>query len=104
MKSRVQSCFAGMLVANSAPHIATAVSGRRHMTPLAGRESGPVANGVWAGFNLAGGVVLLQLARKGKAEARWDRDLVAFETGYLAFASWMALSERFFPMNSSPRP
>ncbi|WP_125614764.1 hypothetical protein [Actinomadura sp. WAC 06369] len=98
--SRAQSFFAGMLVANSAPHIATAVSGRRHMTPLAGRESGPVANGVWAGLNLAGGAVLLRFARKGKEGARWDRDLVAFETGYLAFASWMALSERFFPMNS----
>ncbi|MFD0906055.1 hypothetical protein [Actinomadura sediminis] len=98
--SRVQSFFAGMLVANSAPHIATAVSGRRHLTPLAGRDSGPVTNGVWAGLNLAGGAALLLAARKGKAGVRWDRDLVAFETGYLAFASWMALSERFFPMNS----
>lgn len=98
--SRVQSFFAGMLVANSAPHVASAAAGREHMTPLAGRRSGAVANGVWAGLNLAAGVVLLRLAGKGKKEVRWDRDLVAFETGYLAFASWMALSERFFPMNS----
>ncbi|QFG20100.1 hypothetical protein [Actinomadura sp. WMMB 499] len=98
--SRVQSFVAGILVANSAPHFASAVSGRRHLTPLAGRESGPVTNGVWAGLNLVGGVVLLRLARKGKAEVRWDRDLVAFETGYLAFAGWMALSERFLATNS----
>ncbi|MBE1536598.1 hypothetical protein [Actinomadura algeriensis] len=65
--SRVQSFFAGMLVANGAPHLASAVSGREHMTPLAGRRSGAVTNGVWAGLNLAGGVVLLRLARKGKA-------------------------------------
>ncbi|WP_157995692.1 hypothetical protein [Thermomonospora amylolytica] len=90
--------LAGMLVANSAPHLATAVTGRRHMTPLAGRGSGPVVNGVWAGLNLAGGLLLLRRARR-HGGARWDEDLVAFEAGYLTFALWMAGSERLFPMN-----
>ncbi|GLZ02649.1 hypothetical protein Acsp03_01160 [Actinomadura sp. NBRC 104412] len=90
--------FAGMLVANSAPHLATAVTGRRHMTPLAGRRSGPVVNGVWAGLNLAAGLLLLRRARRGDRE-RWDRDLVSFEAGYLTFALWMAGTERLVRMN-----
>ncbi|MFI0351807.1 hypothetical protein [Actinomadura sp. 9N407] len=99
--SRVQSFIAGVLVANTAPHLATAVTGRRHLTPLAGRNSGPAANAVWAGLNLAAGVALLRRARQaGDASPRWNSDLVAFETGALVLAAWMAGTERFFPMNS----
>ncbi|MEU6034351.1 hypothetical protein ABZ801_03000 [Actinomadura sp. NPDC047616] len=96
--SRILSFAAGALVANSAPHLATAVTGRRHMTPLAGRRSGPAVNAVWAGLNLVGGAALLQASRR-RGGRRWDDDLVAFEAGYLAFALWMAASERFLPMN-----
>jgi hypothetical protein len=97
--SRVLSFLAGVLVANSAPHLATAVTGRRHLTPLAGKDSGPRANAVWAAANLAGGALLLRRARRG-GSAAWGGDLVAFETGYLAFASWMAGSERILKVNT----
>lgn len=101
--SRVQSFVAGVLVANTAPHLATAVTGRRHLTPLAGRDSGPAVNAVWAGANLVAGVVLLRRAKGGgdaAAGSRWNADLVAFETGALVLAAWMAGTERFFPVNS----
>ncbi|XRQ09088.1 hypothetical protein ACN3XK_73525 [Actinomadura welshii] len=97
--SRVQSFIAGVLFANTAPHLATAVTGRRHLTPLAGRNSGPAVNAVWAGLNLAAGVALLRRARRG-GEQRWDADLVAFEAGAVVFAAWMAGTERFLAVNS----
>lgn len=100
--TRIQSFIAGVLVANVAPHLATAVTGRRHLTPLAGRDSGPGVNAVWAGLNLVAGVALLRRARRaGDADPRWNADLVAFETGALALAAWMAGTERFFPVNST---
>lgn len=70
------------------------ITGRRHLTPLAGRNSGPVINGVWAGLNLAAGVALLQPSRR-RGTPTWDVDLHAFEFGCVTFAAWMALSERF---------
>ncbi|MEV4178418.1 hypothetical protein [Nonomuraea sp. NPDC049709] len=91
---------AGMLVANSAPHLATAVTGHRHLTPVAGKTSGPGVNLVWGLANLAGGLALVRSsARAGKPGDAWDGRLVAFEGGCLVFAAWMAASERFFPMN-----
>ncbi|PRZ42875.1 hypothetical protein CLV47_104223 [Antricoccus suffuscus] len=98
--SRIQSFFAGLFVANSAPHLATALTGKKHLTPLAGRESGPGVNGLWAGMNLAAGAALL-IAKRGKNSKRWDGDLLAFETGYLTFAAWTAGSERLLRTNSS---
>ncbi|WP_165966482.1 hypothetical protein [Actinomadura sp. 7K507] len=44
-------------------------------------------------------MVLLRRARQGR-DSRWDADLVAFETGALVLAAWMAGTERFFPINS----
>lgn len=99
--SSIRPFAAGLLIANSAPHLATAVTGRQHLTPLAGRTSGPAVNAVWSGLNLLAGVLLLRASRRGGA-ARWDRDLIAFETGYLAFATWMAGTERLHPMNWDP--
>ncbi|MDN5859007.1 MAG: hypothetical protein L0H84_10315, partial [Pseudonocardia sp.] len=96
---RLRPFAAGMLVANSAPHLATAVTGRRHLTPLAGRQSGPAVNAVWACINLVAGAVLLARSSRSDVPARWNRDLVDFETGYLAFATWMAGTERYFPVN-----
>ncbi|GAA1993640.1 hypothetical protein [Amycolatopsis minnesotensis] len=98
--SRIQSFAAGVLIANSAPHLATAVTGRQHLTPLAGRGSGPKVNAVWAALNLVGGTLLLRASRRGGTE-RWDGDLIAFETGCLAFASWMAGSERWLRTNTA---
>ncbi|MEV4804786.1 hypothetical protein AB0K18_32710 [Nonomuraea sp. NPDC049421] len=97
---RARSFVAGLLVSNSAPHLATAVTGRRHLTPLAGRRSGPGVNLVWGLANLAGGLALLRSAAKAERPGdAWDGRLVAFETGCVAFAAWMAATERFLPMN-----
>ena len=91
----------GVLVANSAPHLATAATGRVHLTPLAGRGSGPLVNLVWGAANLLGGLALTR-AVVG-AGCRWDRSLVAFDAGVATFAAWMFVSERVMPLNSVPR-
>lgn len=96
--SQIRSFVAGMLAANSTPHLATAVTGRRHLTPLAGRNSGPGVNALWGVANLLGGLLLLSPDRH-RVPGRWDDDLVALEAGSLAFAAWMAVTERLFPVN-----
>jgi hypothetical protein len=60
LSPKVRSVVAGVLVANSAPHLATAVAGRQHLTPLAGRDSPPAVNLVWAATNLLGGALVLR--------------------------------------------
>lgn len=96
--TRTRSFIAGMLMANSAPHLATAAAGRRHLTPLAGKQSGPAVNGIWSALNIAGAVLLLRMDG-GKKIRRWDDDLLAFGSGYLVIAAWMAGSERMFSTN-----
>ncbi len=73
--TRVRSLLSGVLVANSAPHLASAVARRRHLTPLAGRDSSPAVNGVWGAVNLAGGLVLLRRSAGAPATVRWDERL-----------------------------
>lgn len=97
-RSRIASFAAGLLVANAAPHLATAITGRRHLTPLAGRRSGPVVNGVWSALNLSAAIGLLRWSARGKG-SRWDADLVAFGLGHVTFAAWMAASEAAAPIN-----
>lgn len=100
ISSKTTSFVAGVLVANSAPHIATAVTGRKHLTPLRGRRSSPAVNGLWAGINLLAGCAVLRNAVPGRREpAEWDDRLLAFEAGYAAWAAWMAVSERLFAVN-----
>ncbi|TDD49066.1 hypothetical protein E1286_14630 [Nonomuraea terrae] len=78
----------------------TRTAGRRHFTPLAGRRSGPGVNLVWGLANLAGGLVLLRpAARADRPGQAWDSRLLAFESGCVVFAAWMAAGERLFPMN-----
>ncbi|MHA7172830.1 hypothetical protein [Arthrobacter monumenti] len=96
--TRTRSFIAGMLAANSAPHLATAAAGRRHLTPLAGKQSGPAVNGIWSAMNIAVAVLLLRTDR-GKKIRRWDDDLLAFGSGYLVIAAWMSGSERMFSTN-----
>ena len=96
--SRIASFAAGLLVANAAPHLATAVTDRRHLTPLAGRRSGPAVNGAWSALNIAAATGLLVWSARGKP-ARWDGDLVAFGLGPVTFAAWMAASEALAPIN-----
>ncbi|MFC5994952.1 hypothetical protein ACFQE5_12100 [Pseudonocardia hispaniensis] len=91
--SRFRSFVAGMLVGNSAPHLATAITGRRHLTPLAGRDSGPGANAAWGMINLLSGLLLLSPDRH-RAPASWNSDLLAFEAGVAAFATWQVVAER----------
>jgi hypothetical protein len=100
---RLRPVLAGILAANSAPHLASAVANRQHLTPLAGKRSGPVANAVWGLANLVGAGMALRASRS-PGTTRWSADLVAFETGLLAFAAWMAGSERVFSTNSDHRP
>ena len=41
---RAGAFVGGLLVANSAPHLASAVAGHTHLTPVAGRNSSPRVN------------------------------------------------------------
>ena len=96
--SRIASFAAGLLVANAAPHLATAVTGRRHLTPLAGRDSGPGVNGAWSALNIGTAIGLLVWSARGKS-SRWDSDLVAFGLGHVAFSAWMVTSEAVARVN-----
>jgi hypothetical protein len=96
--SRIRSFAAGLLIANSAPHLATAVADRRHFTPLGFKDARAGLNALWAGLNLAAGVALLLPSRRG-GNRRWDVDLVAFEAGCVVFAAWMAGTEGLSGMN-----
>jgi hypothetical protein len=90
------SYIAGVLCANSLPHLATAVSGHSHLTPLAGASSNRWVNLAWGGANLVAGLVLISRQR---TRGRWDVRLVAFDAGAATFATWMAASERFMKLN-----
>jgi hypothetical protein len=96
--SRTASFAAGLLVANAAPHLATAVTGRRHLTPLAGRDSGPGVNAAWSALNIGAAIGLLAWSARGK-RTRWDADLVAFGLGHATFSAWMAASEAVARVN-----
>jgi hypothetical protein len=99
---QVGTFVGGLLVANSAPHLATAVTGRIHLTPLAGKESSPAVNLVWGLGNAVGGLALTRAcARTG--DRHWDRSLVVFEAGTAAFALWMAVSETVLRVNTPGR-
>lgn len=77
------------------------MTGRRHLTPLAGRDSGPAVNGLWGAVSLMAGLLLLT-PDGHRVPARWDDDLLAFEAGVLALAAWMVGSERALRTNSRP--
>lgn len=87
---------AGVLAANSLPHMATAITGRRHLTPLGGQDSPASTNLVWSALNLGASLFML---RRAAAGSRWGRDLLAFEAGVVAFSTWMLASERLLGTN-----
>jgi len=89
--------LAGVLCANSLPHLATAATGRRHLTPLRGRDSSRAVNAVWGAANLAGGLALI--ARVAGGTGRWDSRLATFNLGAAGFAAWAALAERTLKVN-----
>jgi hypothetical protein len=99
LSPKVRTVVAGVLVANSAPHLATAVAGRQHLTPLTGRASAPAVNLAWAAVNLLGGALVLRGAAAARQPGRWDDRLVAFEAGYLGWALWMTVSEYLLKVN-----
>lgn len=92
----------GLLVGNSPPHLATAVAGRTHLTPLAGRESSAAVNLVWGLGNVVAGLALTRAFTRS-AGSRWDGSLIAFEAGVATFALWMAGSEAALRVNAGPR-
>lgn len=87
------------MVSNSAPHFASATTRRCHLTPLAGRNSGPTVNGIWGLLNLAGGLGLLKRSTDENRRT-WDSNLVLFEAGAVTMAAWMAASEIWFHTNT----
>jgi hypothetical protein len=99
---RAGAFVGGLLVANSAPHLASAVAGHTHLTPVRGRNSSPRVNLVWGLANAVGGLALTRAcARTG--ERRWDGSLLAFEAGAATFAMWMATSEAVLRVNTPAR-
>ena len=97
---RAGAFVGGVLVGNSAPHLATAVTGRTHLTPLAGKESSAVVNLIWGLSNILAGLALTR-AYTRSAERRWDESLIAFEAGVATFAIWMAASEAVLRVNTT---
>jgi hypothetical protein len=63
--------FVGGLLVGSPPHLATAVAGRTHLTPLAGRESSAAVNLVWGLGNVVAGLALTRAFTRS-AGSRWD--------------------------------
>lgn len=104
-RKRMAGAFAaGVLCANSLPHLATTVTGHEHLTPLGGRHSSRGINAAWGLMNLLGGLALIcgvgrvHSTRSGRR--RWDSRLVSFSTGAAVFAAWMAGSEAVLRTNS----
>lgn len=99
--ARAAMFVSGVLVANGAPHLATAAGGKQHLTPLAGSRSSAVTNGVWGACHLAAGCLLTRAcAGEGR---QWDARLHAFEAGYLAMVTWITLSERLMKVKVRDR-
>ena len=96
---RLASFAAGMLCANSLPHLATAVTGRQHLTPVRGRRSSRWVNAAWGTANLVAGLLLVRKSAQGTGG--WDSRLVAFNVGAAVFAAWMAGSEAVLKTNSA---
>lgn len=101
--AEVAAAAAGVLVANSAPHLASWAAAREHLTPLPGRRSSPRVNLLWGATNLLGGLALARrAARRPPADRRWDRRLVWFEGGWAGFAAWIVASEALLGVNTRP--
>lgn len=95
---RIAAAAAGVLCANALPHLATAVAGRRMLTPLAGRDSPASVNALWGAMNLAGGLLLLRTGLR-------DTDRTgpvpeAFDLGVAGYAVWAVAGERLFGFNA----
>lgn len=96
---QIGAFIGGLLVGNSAPHLATAVTGRTHLTPLAGRESSAAVNLAWGLGNVLAGLALARVSTRSAGQ-RWDGSLIAFEAGVATFAVWMAGTEAALRVNT----
>ncbi|MBZ2199485.1 hypothetical protein [Occultella gossypii] len=96
---KIPPFLAGVLLANSVPHLGTAVTGRTHLTPIAGSESSPAVNLAWGAANAIGGLTLLRAGSRPGGGA-WDRRLIAFELGAAVFSVWMVASEAVLHVNT----
>lgn len=99
---RIAAAAAGVLCADALPHLATTVTGRRMLTPLAGRDSPASVNALWGAMNLAGGLLLLRAGlssteRSGPVPA-------AFDLGVAGFAVWAVVGERVFGSTAPQDP
>src|SRR5690625_7348583 len=90
--SRARAFAGGVLCANSLGHLATAAAGKEHLTPLAGRRSGPGVNAVWGLLNLGGGLAVVGVG--GSPGSRWGPGLHALGAGAAACAGWSGVSYR----------
>src|SRR5690606_10048523 len=86
------------LGADTVPHLACGLARDGHLTLVAGRRSAAAVVVAWGALSLGAGLMLVRRAAAGSG--RWDRRLVWFEGGALAFTAWMAISEAFGAVNS----
>ena len=98
----IRAFVGGLLAANSLGHLATAAAGKEHLTPLAGRRSGPGVNAVWGLLNLGGGLAVVGIG--GSPGSRWGPELHAFGAGAASFAVWMVVSNRVLGTNAGATP
>lgn len=78
---------AGLLLANTVPHVLVGVAGKRCLTPLGGEESSAGLNLVWAGMNLTGAAVALSTGRwRAAGQAEVDERLATVQYGMFAMA------------------
>lgn len=84
--------FAGMFIANAAPHFVNGISGNPFPTPFADPPgkglSAPVINVIWALFNLVIGYLLF---RYGKISQQNKLSLVVFFLGVLAVSILLSI-------------
>jgi hypothetical protein len=99
---RIAAATAGVLCANALPHLATAVTGRRMLTPLAGRDSPAPVNALWGAMNLAGGLLLLRVGLS--STERTGPVPEAFGIGVAGFAVWAVAGERVLGFNAPQDP
>lgn len=86
-----RDALAGVLLANSIPHLVIGWSGRRGMTPLGGKDSSAVRNLVWAGVNLVGAGAAVASGRwRAVSQAEVDRRVATVQFGILAMALFSA--------------
>ncbi|WP_293695134.1 hypothetical protein [uncultured Agrococcus sp.] len=83
----------GVFAANSLPHLLTAFRGRRMLTPLAGKDSGPGANAAWGTMNAIASAGLAVAATRSPG-TRMQR-VGLFAAGAVAFSAWAVVYEKY---------